>query len=132
VGAYFTPFPFPLTPDEEAAWITADRYLDAACDQRGSKVGDHMSTANVARDLDVLRQAVGDEKLTYAGYSYGSFLGTTYANMFPDGVRAVIVDGVLDPIAWTTGAPGQSNLPFSTRLRSDAEAQATLEEFFRL
>ena len=129
---YFTPFPFPFTAAEEAAWITGDRYLDAACDQRGGKIGDHMSTANVARDLDMLRQAVGDEQLTYAGYSYGSFLGTTYANMFPSKVRAVIVDGVLDPIAWTTGAAGQSGLPFSTRLRSDAGAMATLNEFFRL
>ena len=65
---FFTPFPFPYTPAEEALWITADRYLDAACDQRGGTIGDHMSTANVARDLDLLRQAVGDEKLTYAGY----------------------------------------------------------------
>ena len=129
---YFTPFPFPLTPAEEAAWIAGDRYLDDACDQRGGRIGDHMSTANVARDLDLLRQAVGDDMLTYAGYSYGSFLGTTYANMFPDKVRAVIVDGVLDPIAWTTGAPGQEGLPFSTRLRSDAGAMATLNEFFRL
>ena len=81
---FFTPFPFPYTPAEEALWITADRYLDAACDQRGGTIGDHMSTANVARDLDLLRQAVDDEKLTYAGYSYGSFLGTTYASLFPD------------------------------------------------
>lgn len=129
---YFTPFPFPLTPAEEAMWITGDRYLDSACAQRGGGIGEHMSTANVARDLDQLRQAVGDEKLTYAGYSYGSFLGTTYANLFPDKVRAVIVDGVLDPIAWTTGAPGQAGIPFSTRLRSDAGAMATLNEFFRL
>ena len=53
----------------------------------GNKVLDHMSTANVARDLDLLRQAVGDEQLTYAGYSYGSYLGVTYANLFPDKVR---------------------------------------------
>jgi len=129
---FFTPFPFPLTSDEEATWITADRYLDSSCAQRGGKIASHMSTANVARDLDMLRQAVGDEMLTYAGYSYGSFLGQTYANMFPGKVRALIIDGVLDPIAWTTGAPGQAGLPFSTRLRSDAGAMATLDEFFRL
>ena len=92
-----------------------------------------MSTANVARDLDMLRQAVGDEALTYVGYSYGSFLGVTYANLFPDRVRALVVDGVLDPIAWTTGSGNQgSTLPFSTRLHSDIGAQATLDEFFRL
>ena len=100
---YFTPFAFPLTPEEEAIWITADRYLVDACDRRGGRIMDHMSTANVARDLDLLRQAVGDEQLTYVGYSYGSYLGVTYANLFPDKVRALIVDGVLDPIAWSTG-----------------------------
>jgi pimeloyl-ACP methyl ester carboxylesterase len=130
---FFTPFAFPLTPAEEAIWITADRYLVDACDQRGGRIADHMSTANVARDLDLLRQAVGDEMLTYAGYSYGSFLGTTYANLFPSKVRAVVVDGVLDPIAWTTGVGNEAQTtPFSTRLRSDAGAMATLNEFFRL
>jgi pimeloyl-ACP methyl ester carboxylesterase len=130
---YFTPFFFPLTPEEEAIWITADRYLIDACDRRGGDIMDHMSTANVARDLDLLRQAVGDEQLTYVGYSYGSYLGVTYANLFPDKVRALIVDGVLDPIAWSTGAGDDAEtLPFSTRLRSDAGAQATLDEFFRL
>ena len=57
----------------------------------------------------------------------------TYANLFPNNFRALVVDGVLDPVAWSTGAPGQAAaLPFSTRLRSDAGAAATLEEFFRL
>jgi pimeloyl-ACP methyl ester carboxylesterase len=71
--------------------------------------------------------------LTYAGYSYGSFLGVTYANLFPEKVRALVVDGVLDPIAWTTGNPGEGDtIPFSTRLRSDKGAMDTLNEFFRL
>jgi pimeloyl-ACP methyl ester carboxylesterase len=132
-GPFFTPFPFPLTPEEEQVWITADRYLTGRCDQRGGKIIDHMSTANVARDLDLLRQAVGDAQLTYAGYSYGSYLGVTYANLFPDNFRALVVDGVLDPIAWSTGEGNSAEtLPFSTRLRSDAGAQATLDEFFRL
>ena len=131
-GPYFTPFAFPSTPAEEQAWMNADLYLDSNCAQRGGRIADHMATADVARDLDVLRDAVGDAKLTYAGVSYGTFLGQTYANMFPDNVRAVIIDGVLDPIAWTTGTGDGSTVPFSTRLRSDAGAQATLDEFFRL
>jgi pimeloyl-ACP methyl ester carboxylesterase len=92
-----------------------------------------MSTANVARDLDELRKLVGDERLSYAGVSYGSYLGVTYANLFPSRVRALLVDGVPDPIAWSTGRGIEGYLvPFSTRLRSDAGAQATLQEFFRL
>src|SRR4051812_34688446 len=129
----FTPFPFPTTREELSEWIAADRRLVDACDQRGGRIADHMATADVARDMDSLRAALGDSKLTYAGGSYGSYLGVTYANMFPDRVRALVVDGVLDPIAWSTGRGGEaSTSPFSTRLHSDAGAQATLNEFFRL
>ena len=130
---YFTPFAFPITLEQAELWEAADRYLDDACAQRGTRIIDHMSTAETARDLDLLRQAVGDEQLNYAGYSYGTFLGVTYANLFPDKVRALVVDGVLDPIAWTTGNPGEGDtIPFSTRLRSDKGAMDTLNEFFRL
>lgn len=129
---YFTSFTFPLTDAEVETWKTADRYLDDACARRGGAILDHMSTANVARDMDRLRQAVGDSKLTYYGVSYGTMLGQTYANMFPHNFRALVIDGVLDPIAWTTGASGEQGLPFSTRLRSDVGAQDTLAEFFRL
>ncbi|HEX8158866.1 MAG TPA: alpha/beta hydrolase, partial [Solirubrobacteraceae bacterium] len=124
---------FPTTPDEEHLKATIDSSLIGACSKRARSIIDHMSTANVARDLDVLRGAVGDEKLSYAGLSYGSYLGVTYANLFPDNVRALVVDGVLVPIAWATGRDNEAaTLPFSTRLRSDAGSQATLKEFFRL
>src|SRR5262245_66327370 len=112
--------------------MNADRYLDGNCAQRGGNIGYHMSTGNVARDLDVLRQAVGDAKLTYAGVSYGTMIGQTYANMFPNNVRAIIIDGVLDPIAWTTGSGDGSTVPFSTRLRSDQGERDTLNEFLRV
>ncbi len=133
-GPWFIPFAFPVTREEERIWIEADRFLVSACERRAGPIIDHMSTANVARDLDVLRAAVGDRKLTYAGYSYGSYLGNTYANLFPGRVRAVVLDGVLDPIAWSTGRSRLegATVPFSTRVRSDAGSQATLNEFFRL
>jgi pimeloyl-ACP methyl ester carboxylesterase len=128
------PAVFPITRAQEQQQIAFDRTLDRACAKRGGPIRDHMSTANAARDLDVLRDLVGDDKLTYAGVSYGSYLGVTYANLFPGRVRALVVDGVLDPIAWSTGRNAAEGLlvPFSTRLRSDAGAQATLQEFFRL
>lgn len=56
-----------------------------------------MGTLNVVRDLDVLRRAVGDDKLTYFGVSYGTEVGIVYADMFPDKVRAMIIDGVVNP-----------------------------------
>ncbi len=132
-GPFFTPFFFPTTPEEEAIWIEADRFLVDACASRGGRIIDHMSTANVARDLDLLRRAVGDAKLTYAGYSYGTYIGATYANMFPQNVRALVVDGVLNPVEWATGTGEEGNtIPFSTRVESDVGSRATLEEFFRL
>lgn len=132
IGGWFQSTPWPETSAEVAAWGTVDAAAQADCAKKGGSILDHMSTADVARDLDRLRAAVGDARLTYAGYSYGSYLGVTYANLFPQHVRALVVDGVLDPVAWSTGDPGQQDLPFSTRLRSDVGAEATLGEFFRL
>jgi pimeloyl-ACP methyl ester carboxylesterase len=127
------PIPFPFTREEERVWVRSDRAIAQACAERGGPILNHMSTANVARDLDLLRRAVGDAKLTYAGYSYGSYLGATYANLFPGKVRALVVDGVLDPVAWATGRGDQARtLPFSTRLRSAEGAYETLNEFFGL
>ena len=129
----FWPFAFPFEPGEEEIAEQLDRDLATACAERGGAIDDHMATADVARDLDLLRRKVGDRRLNFVGYSYGSFLGVTYASLFPDRVGRVVVDGVLDPIAWTTGRGDEAaTQPFSTRLRSDAGAQATLDEFFRL
>jgi pimeloyl-ACP methyl ester carboxylesterase len=72
----------------------------------------HVSTADTARDLDYLRALVGDRRLTYRGFSYGTFLGQTYANMFPRRVRAMVLDGVLDPVAFTTSV--QANIASAT------------------
>ncbi len=127
--AIFPSVAFPLTRAEEREFRTADRTLARACrtDREARRLGPHLSTANVARDMDVIRTALGDEELNFLGLSYGTFLGATYANLFPDRVRSVVVDGVLDPIAWVNE---ERAVPFSTRLRSDEGAQETLEEFF--
>lgn len=127
--AVFPPVAFPLTPEEEALFMAGDALLADQCDTRGNRIAEHMSTASVARDLDLLRAWLGDERITFAGLSYGSYLGATYANLFPDRVRALVVDGILDPIAW---ANVEGAVPFSTRLRSDHGAQTTLERFFAL
>jgi pimeloyl-ACP methyl ester carboxylesterase len=126
-------WPYPMTPEEVLARQKADDQLARGCERTGGEILRHMSTVDVARDLDLLRQAVGDEGLNYAGYSYGSFLGNVYANLFPDRVRAIVIDAVVDPIAWTTGRGREAaTQPLFTRIRSDAGAQATLDEFFRL
>ncbi|ALG06800.1 alpha/beta hydrolase [Kibdelosporangium phytohabitans] len=70
------------------------------CVQRtgdGAQLLATMGTRDVVKDMDVLRSVLGDEKLTYLGYSYGTRLGTTYAETFPRNVRALVLDGALDP-----------------------------------
>lgn len=124
----FAPVPFPEDAGQVPFFEAGDNLLNDQCSRRGNKVLEHMSTANVARDLDYMRQAFGDDQLNYLGLSYGSYLGQTYANLFPDNVGALIIDGVLDPIAWTNVGAA---VPFSTALRSDLGAEATLAEFLR-
>lgn len=122
---------FPMTKSQAAAKIAADRWLRTACRTKPSPIVNHMSTADTARDMDLIRQAVGDEKLTYYGVSYGSYLGATYAAMFPTKVRALIVDGVLDPISWSKGrGDAAKTQPFSTRLRSGYGAHEALMSAF--
>ena len=81
-GIYSQPFP---TPDnlKPRALITKDLRYIARCAALNRKILPHVSTANVARDIDLLRQGLGGSKITYFGYSYGTFLGSTYASLFP-------------------------------------------------
>ncbi|MFJ6678769.1 alpha/beta hydrolase [Microbacterium sp. NPDC091382] len=68
-----------------------------ACDVNSDGLLPFVTTESAARDLDLLRGVLGDEKLSYLGYSYGSFLGATYAELFPQNVGRVVLDGGLDP-----------------------------------
>jgi pimeloyl-ACP methyl ester carboxylesterase len=126
------PVAYPETPADEDLVVAAEERLADACRDHGGPILHHMSTADVARDLDVLREAVGDEQLSYVGLSYGSILGQTYANLFPDRVRALVIDGVLDPREWEGQGVEGWTVPLGTRLRSAEGAEATLREFFRL
>ncbi|WP_084216291.1 alpha/beta hydrolase [Pseudonocardia spinosispora] len=74
------------------------RDFAAKCAQRsGVDLLANAGTRDVVRDMDILRAALGDEKLTYAGFSYGTRLGYSYAESFPARVRALVLDGALDP-----------------------------------
>ena len=95
--AYFAVDPTPDDPAERAALLRAVEGFAAGCQQRSGDLLPHVGTVDAARDLDRIRVAVGDEKLTYVGFSYGTALGTSYAEQFPDRVRALLLDGAIDP-----------------------------------
>jgi pimeloyl-ACP methyl ester carboxylesterase len=114
---------FPYQRDQYRPFFERFHSLGAECLDDRQAVAANMNTADVARDLDLLRQAVGDRKLTYLGFSYGSYLGNTYANLFPHNIRALVIDGVLDPRLWSSG----------WQIKSDRVAtQAEFSEFLRL
>ncbi|WP_081748724.1 alpha/beta hydrolase [Nocardiopsis sp. CNT312] len=85
-------------PEERVASLEEDvrAYVDDCVDTVGEGFLANMGTVNVARDLDVLRGALGDDRLTYVGYSYGTYIGSLYAEMFPDHTRALILDGAVE------------------------------------
>ncbi|MEU0358246.1 alpha/beta hydrolase [Streptomyces cyaneofuscatus] len=91
-----------LTPDtaaEEAAFIKDGADFGAGCLRRSGKVLPHVGTSNAARDLDLIREVLGDDKLSYFGFSYGTELGGTYAHLFPQNVGRTVLDAVVDPTA---------------------------------
>ncbi len=84
--------------------ITADNVALAQrfaeeCERRNADLIQHVGTNNSARDMDVLRRALGEDTISYFGFSYGSVLGATWATLFPDTVRAAVLDGASDPEA---------------------------------
>jgi pimeloyl-ACP methyl ester carboxylesterase len=89
------------------------QYADR-CTQRsgGVPVLANAGTRDVVKDLDILRAALGDEKLTYLGYSYGTRIGSAYAEAFPQNVRALVLDGALDPTETTIDRTVKQNAGF--------------------
>lgn len=88
------------TPDdaaEEEALAAQSRALAEGCGERSADLLPFVGTDSIVRDMDLLRQALGDEQLTYLGFSYGTFLGAIYADTFPDKVRALVLDAAVDP-----------------------------------
>jgi pimeloyl-ACP methyl ester carboxylesterase len=121
------PQAFPYGRAEEAAYVKTAKAIGRACSTTGRPLTGAMSTAQVARDMDVMRRAVGDKKLTYWGVSYGSALGQYYANMFPDRVRAVAIDANVNPVDWV-GTRATREKPQDDRARSADGAYKALRE----
>ena len=88
------------TPDdqaEEQQLLDQAKNMANGCEQKNEKLLPHVSTVDAAKDLDVLRASLGDTRLNYLGKSYGTFLGSTYADLFPKRVGRFVLDGVVPP-----------------------------------
>ena len=94
-GIYSQPFVTPFNLDAKALVAKAKGYVNR-CKQLNGSVLRYITTGNTARDMDRVRAAMGDKKLNYFGFSYGTFLGATYASLFPHNYRALVLDGPVD------------------------------------
>ncbi|MEQ3554467.1 alpha/beta hydrolase [Pseudonocardia nematodicida] len=94
-------FADPSPAGVEAADANSRQFAERCTERVGADVLAHVGTRDVAKDMDVMRAVVGDEKMTYAGFSYGTELGTAYAEAFPQNVRALLLDGAVDPTQTT-------------------------------
>ena len=87
-------------PDTAAEVATSDelaRGFGDGCLQNSGDLAKHVSTEEAARDVDIIREILGDRRLSWFGASYGTFLGATYADIFPDKVGRMVLDGAIDP-----------------------------------
>ena len=97
--------------DDREAWdalLARSLAQLATCTAEPTGLAPYVGTNSAARDLDLIRAALGDAQLTYVGFSYGTRLGATYAELFPDRVRALVLDGAVKPTTdFSELAPGQ-------------------------
>ncbi|MER5211118.1 alpha/beta hydrolase [Streptomyces sp. NPDC002838] len=93
----------PDTPAEERAYFQDAADFGKGCEKDAGSLLAHVSTTDTARDMDLMRQVLGDSKMHYFGISYGTELGGVYAHLFPKNVGRVILDAVVDPSVGTVG-----------------------------
>ncbi len=91
------PDPVPQNPAAQKSIIANMRQFGDDCEKASGAILPYVGTVDVARDLDRLRQALGDSGLTYMGQSYGTLIGATYAQLFPSEIRAMVLDSAIDP-----------------------------------
>lgn len=139
-------------PYNTQAWVdkltTADKAYAAACEKNTGELLGHIDSVSTAKDMDLIRAVLGESKLNYLGYSYGTFLGTVYAELFPGNVGTMVLDGAVDPLlsdldtlkaqmngfdsafrAYMTDCLAGSGCPFTGSVDDAlAEAHAVLEQ----
>ncbi len=118
LDTYFGLDPTPDDAVELTALVDGSRLFAQGCAQRSGELLPYVSTVAAAEDLDRVRAALGDEKLSYLGYSYGTSIGAAYLKAFPNHVRAMVLDGALDPAGtWDQVLAGQA-IGFDGALRA--------------
>ncbi|MFJ8072978.1 alpha/beta hydrolase [Streptomyces sp. NPDC096176] len=113
----------PDTPAELKSYMDDSVAFGQGCAKRSGGIIPHVGTANAARDMDLIRQVLGDEKLHYLGFSYGTELGGVYAHLFPKNVGRLVLDAVVDPSADYAGHSRNQTRGFQRALENYFESR---------
>ncbi len=128
--AQFPPGGFPINSQEEKRQVELQAEFNRRCLTQGGRIQYHSGTADVARDMDRAREAIGEPLMYYYGPSYGSYLGVVYANLFPAKVGRIVLDGNVPPAEWNDVRGGKFINTF-LRLSSASGAVDTLLAMLR-
>lgn len=106
------------TAEWEAELLDSHKKFADACDANSGGILPYITTVNAARDMDLIRALLGDKQLNYLGYSYGTFLGATYAKLYPEKAGRLVLDGAIDPAAPGLEVGATQALGFESALRA--------------
>jgi len=106
------------TAEWEAELLESHKAFAEACDANSAGILPHITTVNAARDMDLIRAVLGDKQLNYLGYSYGTFLGATYAKLYPEKAGRLVLDGAIDPAVPGLEVGATQALGFESALRA--------------
>jgi pimeloyl-ACP methyl ester carboxylesterase len=132
LGPYANFASFPVGRAQQRAYVRRWHEFGKICAARNGALLRHVSTADTARDLNLLRQALGQARLNYLGVSYGTYLGATYANLFPRRVGRLVLDGNVAPDAVANGGRPDPRLSTLLRIGSDQGVARALAAFLRI
>ncbi|WP_234490618.1 alpha/beta fold hydrolase [Streptomyces sp. MBT33] len=114
------PNPVPATAADEQQWVARARSYAASCEEKYGDVLAHLSTQDAARDLDRMRIALGQDKITYFGTDWGTYLGSVYATLFPEHLQRMVLDSVVRP----------SGVGYRNSLRKNVLTERNAQIFF--
>ncbi|MCV0334543.1 MULTISPECIES: alpha/beta hydrolase [unclassified Microbacterium] len=106
------------TAEWEAELLDSHKAFAEACDANSNGILPYITTVNAARDMDLIRAVLGDKQLNYLGYSYGTFLGATYAKLYPEKAGRLVLDGAIDPAVPGLEVGATQALGFESALRA--------------
>lgn len=106
------------TAEWEAELLDSHKKFADACDANSGGILPYITTVNAARDMDLIRALLGDKELNYLGYSYGTFLGATYAKLYPEKAGRLVLDGAIDPAVPGLEVGATQALGFESALRA--------------